>query len=154
MILCLSLWRVCVLIFTLSVSVACLQTTCRQRLSADKAVCVRWTLVPRGYVYVQIKNIDAFKVISTHLEMRRLRSVARFKSRFRYVRFVRWLLMVTVTLRAYFDLLLFEWKWEVPDFSFEYCTELFKNDKNNCCHSIYFFLQIPFLEKVELLLQL
>ena len=45
--------------------------------------------VPRGYVYVQIKNIDAFKVISTHLEMRRLRSVARFKSRFRYVRFVR-----------------------------------------------------------------
>ena len=30
--------------FTLSVSVACLQTTCRQRLSADKAVCLRLTL--------------------------------------------------------------------------------------------------------------
>ena len=31
--------------FTLSVSVACLQTRCRQRLSADKLVCVRLTLV-------------------------------------------------------------------------------------------------------------
>ena len=30
--------------FTLSVSVACLQTRCRQRLSADKLVCVRLTL--------------------------------------------------------------------------------------------------------------
>ena len=30
---------------TVSMSVACLQTRCRQRLSADKTVCVRVTLI-------------------------------------------------------------------------------------------------------------
>ena len=84
-----------------------------------------WLELPRGYFDVQIKNISRLCLL--------------ILAHFRYFRFVRWLLMVTVTLRACFDLLLFEWKWEVSDFSFEYCTELFKNDKITVVTPFIFF---------------